>query len=167
MKYRRAPKYEFHKGDRFTHWTVLSQPCRIWKHGHPIIFVRVECDCGTRRLVTSCALHQGRSRSCGCYSRRQHYRHGMSKTLEYRAYTDAKHRCNNSNNARYAEYGGRGIKFCFDDFLTFIREVGPRPSKRYSINRIDNDGNYEIGNVCWTLRRIQYKNRRNGRKAVG
>jgi hypothetical protein len=159
MKYRRAPKLIFRKGQRFGHWTVI-QPRRIWKNGHPIIFVRVECDCGSRRLVHSFTLHHGLSRSCGCSGRRRQFKHGMSRTPEYKAYIDAKTRCVNPNNARYAGYGGRGIKFCFDDFLDFLREVGPRPSKRYSIHRIDNDGDYVAGNVIWTLRRVQYGNRR-------
>jgi hypothetical protein len=84
----------------------------------------------------------------------------MAKSPEYRAYTDAKGRCNNQNTHNYAAYGGRGIQFKFKSFNAFYAEVGARPSSEYSIDRIDNNGNYEPGNIKWSTGSEQTLNRR-------
>ena len=87
-------------------------------------------------------------------------KHGMSGTPEYCAFIDAKKRCNNSNNKNYHYYGGRGIEFRFASFQEFIAEIGARPSKDYSLDRINNDGHYEVGNVKWSMQSGQLRNRR-------
>jgi len=73
-------------------------------------------------------------------------------------------RCRNPNNGEYHNYGARGIKVCaaWDDFARFVADVGPRPSKRHTLDRINNDKGYEPGNVRWALPATQT---RNGRKA--
>lgn len=78
---------------------------------------------------------------------------------EYTAYTSAKGRCNNPNNNRYKDYGGRGIEFRFTDFEEFYAEVGDKPSPKHSLDRIDNDGHYEKGNVRWATPIEQGRNR--------
>lgn len=83
----------------------------------------------------------------------------MSRSVEYRAYHDAKQRCNNPNHKRYSDWGGRGIKFLFHSYQQFIDHIGPRPDN-YSIDRINNNGNYEIGNVRWSTRVRQQLNKR-------
>ena len=77
----------------------------------------------------------------------------ISKTPEYRAFNGAKSRCNNSANPSYKNYGGRGIQFKFSSFEEFINHVGFRPSGNHSIDRINNNGHYEIGNVRWARAR--------------
>ena len=77
----------------------------------------------------------------------------LSTTVEYKAFYDAKNRCTNPNIKRFNDYGGRGIKFCFNNFYDFYKEVGPRPNG-FHLDRIDNDGNYEVGNVRWVNRSI-------------
>lgn len=81
-------------------------------------------------------------------------------TPEQRAYNSARTRCNNPNNAGYSYYGGRGIEFRFKDFDEFISELGERPSDGHSLDRIDNDGHYEKGNVRWATKSEQMNNRR-------
>lgn len=85
--------------------------------------------------------------------------HGMHESSEYATYHSARNRCVNPNDGRYADYGGRGIKFLFTSFEEFYEHIGPRPEDR-SLDRIDNDGHYEIGNVKWSTSEEQAANRR-------
>ena len=82
-----------------------------------------------------------------------------SQTPEYRAYIDAKSRCNNPNSRRYYTHGGRGIKFLFNSFDEFFAAVGHRPDGM-TLDRIDNDGHYEAGNLRWATPSQQVSNRR-------
>jgi hypothetical protein len=85
---------------------------------------------------------------------------------EYRAYHAAFERCTNENHPNYCRYGGRGIEFRFKSFEEFIVHIGHRPSVEHSLDRINNNGNYEAGNVRWTTADVQRANRRStkGRK---
>lgn len=79
-------------------------------------------------------------------------RHGMYKTREYSIWNAMKTRCLNPNGLRYHRYGARGITVCdrwLHSFKNFYEDMGARPSDKYSLNRIDNNGNYEPGNVEW------------------
>jgi hypothetical protein len=87
-------------------------------------------------------------------------KHGLSTSVEYVTFRGAMNRCSNPKIKNYAEYGGRGIKFLFTSFEQFLAEVGPKPSPRHSIDRINNDGNYEPGNIRWATRQEQIANRR-------
>ena len=82
------------------------------------------------------------------------------KTPEYLAYQMARQRCVNPKNKQYKDYGGRGIKFLFKNFRELFSAVGPRPSSKYSLDRRDNNGNYEVGNTKWSTRSEQQKNKR-------
>jgi hypothetical protein len=90
---------------------------------------------------------------------------GSSPTLrqqfitEYNAFREARTRCSNPRVRCYKNYGARGIKFLFTDFEQFFRELGPRP-EGMSLDRKDNDGNYEPGNVHWPTSIEQARNKR-------
>lgn len=78
---------------------------------------------------------------------------------EYQAFHDAKQRCNNPKHKRYADWGGRGIQVEFNSFQEFLDCLGPRPNG-LSLDRIDNDANYRVGNVRWSTRSQQQLNKR-------
>lgn len=86
--------------------------------------------------------------------------HGKSGTSEYRAYENAHCRCNNPKSNRYEMYAGRGIEFRFTSFEEFFAELGDKPTPQHSLDRIDNDGHYEPGNVRWATRHEQGRNTR-------
>ena len=90
-----------------------------------------------------------------------------SRSPEYKAYKAAKQRCQNPAKDKYAYYGGRGIKFLFNSFTEFYAELGPKPTPEHSIDRINNDGHYEVGNVRWSTRKEQRSNRRSNRAVFG
>ena len=84
---------------------------------------------------------------------------------EYQAYHDAKQRCTNRNHPRYIDWGGRGIEFRFSSFDEFIKDIGKRPNN-CSIDRKDNDGHYEVGNVKWSSRSEQQHNKRVSKRNI-
>lgn len=88
--------------------------------------------------------------------------HGMYGTSEYRAWSNIKTRCLNTNNSRYKDYGGRGISFCdrWKYFSAFYEDMGDKPTPKHSLDRIDNDGNYEPDNCRWATATEQSRNTR-------
>jgi hypothetical protein len=85
------------------------------------------------------------------------------RTPEKQAYLDARRRCINPRCQRYESYGGRGIEFKYSSFEAFMADMGPRPSKLHSLDRIDVNGHYEPGNCRWATMREQTNNRRTNR----
>ena len=85
---------------------------------------------------------------------------------EYQVWSQKKGRCSNKNNKKYPDYGGRGINVCErwtekgTGYMNFIEDLGPRPSDKHSIGRINNDGNYEPSNCRWETREEQDYNKR-------
>lgn len=91
------------------------------------------------------------------------YRHGMVYSPEYQTWQGMKKRCYNPKTVKYPSYGGRGITVCEqwkDSFETFFQDMGSRPSAQHSIERINNDGNYEPKNCRWALAKEQSRNTR-------
>lgn len=119
---------------------------------------RCVCDCGKERVVLGAQLRQGAITSCGC----THFSHKRSYAVEYSTWNAMRFRCLNPNCKQYPNYGGRGIKVCdrWLKFENFFADMGERPGKGYSIDRIDPNGDYEPGNVQWADAKEQYRNRR-------
>lgn len=150
-------------GSQYERWTVLENHHRNSRNRR---LAKVLCRCGKEGIVQQCALKNGTSKSCGCYKKGTVHgkiTHGMTGTPEWKTFHSAKKRCTNPNDTRYHRYGGRGVEFRFGSFQEFYEELGTKPSPQHSINRINNDGHYEPGNVEWATDEEQRKNKsRNG-----
>lgn len=155
----------------FGRLTAISITIERW-NGKVVWFCK--CSCGVGILVPSASLLCGNTRSCGCFKLqvarergRSSATHGHTKngraTPEWRLWHAIRNRCQNTNNRDFALYGGRGITVCDrwnDSFENFLADVGFKPAPNLSLDRINNNGNYEPGNVRWATVKQQINNRR-------
>lgn len=126
------------------------------------------CDCGAMHESPGGSIRRGDTRSCGCLQKDNTPRkHGATNrvrgaTPEYRSWMGMNSRCYLKTTKGYHRYGGRGITVCDRwrySFVNFLADMGTKPSPNHSIDRVNNDGNYEPGNCRWATRKEQNRNR--------
>jgi hypothetical protein len=121
------------------------------------------CQCGNYVTVVAKNARKGHTKSCGCLRRDANTTHGGSGLPEYAVWEAMIGRCFNANHPQFNDYGGRGITVCeqWRNFATFYQDMGARPTSNHSIDRINNEGNYEPTNCRWTTVDKQSRNKRN------
>lgn len=150
-------------GQKFGRLTVVER--HGVKDGHAAWLCK--CDCGNTTVVNGRNLRNGRTTSCGCYHKEilinRSKTHGMSKTRLYRIWHNMKNRCFYTKDKHFNDYGGRGITVCDEwknDFESFKKwSLSNGYSDELTIDRINNDGNYEPSNCRWVTMKEQCKNR--------
>jgi len=159
-----------HVGQKFGGFIVLEIiPHHYNKQGRRILTkVKCECKCGTVKIVNLNNLQAENTISCGCIGRenikKAATKHGLSSNPLYTLWGQINKRCYNTNMCGYENYGGRGItNYWKDDVVGFVKyilqELGPKPSKKLTLDRTNNDGNYEPGNLRWATYKQQANNK--------
>lgn len=165
-------KVQIAPGQMFHRWTVIG-PAEFASTGRTYWICR--CSCGTVKPVVSLNLRSGTSKSCGCWNverareraMSRNKKHGHTKrgtaSSEYVSWCSMKNRCKHSYVNGYEYYGGRGIKVCdrwLHSFEAFLSDMGPKPSPAHTLDRIENDLDYEPSNCRWATPSEQRLNQR-------
>ena len=152
------------KGQRFGRLMVIEESGRA---AEGTVLWICKCECGNFTIVRGRSLKKGNTKSCGCLRkdtvRKRSITHGLRKHPLYPVWNDMLHRCYNEKSKGYRNYGGRGIKVCDkwrNSVKNFIEDMYPSFKSGLSIDRVNNDGNYESDNCRWATQSQQNLNKR-------
>lgn len=149
---------ELKNGARVGKWTLIEPALGSKRSGW-----LCACECGRTKVVCNSHLRSGASSSCGC-SRRRPLTHGgtsgKKKTLSYVSWRGMRERCSNPNHIGFHRYGGRGISVCpeWNSYAVFLEDMGDRPGKNYSLERVDTSLGYNPSNCVWATAKQQARN---------
>lgn len=140
---------------------------RVSLGGYRAALVRVRCSRGVIKTARLANILRGKTTSCGCFWREKITKHGdahaTKRGTEYNTWAHIIKRCENKNDKDWLYYGGRGITVCpqwRQSYSQFLEDMGRKPTPIHSIDRINNDGNYEPENCQWATKKQQSANRR-------
>lgn len=159
------PRFIDYSGQTFWRLKVISYAGR----GDGATLWNCVCECGKETVVAGPKLKCGFTKSCGCLCHERlakfNTTHGRAHTPIHNAWKTMKARCSNKKNKSFPRYGGRGITVCerWMTFENFLSDMGDRPDKTYSIERLDNNRGYEPGNCVWAKAKTQGRNKSNNR----
>ncbi len=165
-------------GRRYNRLVVTREAGRYRKNSACQVLWECVCDCGKTKVCTGNKLRTGHVQSCGCLEkslakrfgdRFRTHGEGHKSDGEYKAWLEMKRRCLRPTCKVYFRYGGRGIRVAQVwqySYETFLADMGRKPSPTHSLDRINNDGNYEPGNCRWATKKQQANNRHQGNRYV-
>lgn len=152
-------------GETYGRLTIIHDVRRINPRRRLVL---VSCQCGSKKVIGVGDIVSGATISCGCLNQenRKEIVHGGTGSTEYRSWAGMKNRCLNPLGQDYHLYGGRGITVSAEwkaDYRTFLKDMGRKPTKRHSLDRIDNFGPYCKENCRWATPKQQRDNSRSVR----
>lgn len=157
------PKFKDLMGQKFGRLTIIELAGR--NKSHKIIW-KCLCDCGKEAIVVGTCLVTGRTKSCGCLHKEVITKHGLTGSRIYAIWNSMMSRCYHPKNKYFKGYGARGIRVCneWHDAKTFYNWAQNNGYKKgLTIDRINNNGNYEPSNCRWATLKEQCNNKRTNR----